>query len=475
MDFWDYVGVSFGGSYPPESNQVRPIGRGDLTPPAFQRPEKVAVMAGLSRRRYLKIVGVVGVAGLAGCSAGEGEETTENTATSTTTNTEPVPTETARTGRPEQTSTQSETRTATGSPIPDGVGGAPMFRYDAANTGGIRDGSGPQTGVIPRWQLDARFSTSAFLVVVDGIIYVSANSLLALGAVDGTRQWQYDGTVQESAAVLDGTVYVGGFDYLHAVDTVDGTRRWRAQIGHATAAPTAENDTVYVGSRLPETQGGGDYFRAIDVADGTERWQFDGRRGPFTAPAVADETVYATNRGEWSIDTRLYAFDGSDGTIRWTFTIEDSGRNQATSAPVVADGTVYVCSEASVYALNEADGSERWRFDAPGQYVRMPVIGDGTVYVGGENAIHAVDPSEGTELWRIDDLEPMRYPPVVVGDAIYAGEGRRIRAFDAGSGEELWRFPMRQPLMAPLTVVDGVVFAMLSGGTFYALTEPASA
>lgn len=436
-------------------------------------------MAGVTRRRYLRIVGGVGAAGFAGCSAGSGEEatpTTENAATTTVTKTEGIPTETTtRTRSPERTDTQTETSTATGSPVPDGVGGAPMFQYDAANTGGARDESGPQTGVTPRWQLDATFSTSAFLVVVDGIIYVSANSLLALDAIDGTHQWQFDGTVRESAAVLDGTVFVGGSDYLHAVDTVDGTRRWRAQIGHVTAAPTAESDTVYVGSSLPETQGGGDYFRAIDVADGTERWQFDGRRGPFTAPAVADETVYVTNRGEWSIDTRLYAFDGAQGAIRWSFTIEDSGRNQATSAPVVADETVYVCSKASVYALNEADGRERWRFDAPGQYVRMPVMGDGTVYVRGEKAIHAVDPSEGTERWRIDDVEPMRYPPVVVGDAIYAGEDRRIRAFDAGSGEELWRFPMRQPLMAPLAVVDGVVFAMLYGGTFYALTEPTSA
>lgn len=431
-------------------------------------------MAGLTRRRYLAILGSVGPAGFAGCSSEDGDRQTtragsagQSTATGTAAST--------RTGGSRATRTPAETQTAAGAPVPEDAGGAPMFQYDAANTGGARDESGPQTGVTPRWQLDATFSTSAFLVVVDGIIYVSANSLLALDAIDGTRQWQYDGTVQESAAVLDGTVYVGGFDYLHAVDTVDGTRRWRTQIGHATAAPTAKNDTVYVGSKLPETQGGGDYFRAIDVSDGTERWQFAGRRGPFTAPAVADETVYVTNRGEWSIDTRLYAFDGADGAIRWSFTIEDSGRNQATSAPVVADGTVYVCSEASVYALNEADGSERWRFDAPGQYVRMPVMGDGTVYVGGEKAIHAVDPSEGTELWRIDDVDPMRYPPVVVGDAIYVGEGRRIRAFDAGSGEELWRFPMRQPLMAPLTVVDGVLFAMLYGGTFYALTESTSA
>lgn len=434
-------------------------------------------MAGVTRRRYLRIVGGVGAAGFAGCAAGDGEEatqTTENPATAT--KTDGIPTETTtRTDSPERTDTQTESPATTGSPVPDGVGGAPMFQYDAANTGGARDESGPETGGTPRWQLDATFSTSTFLVVVDGIIYVSANSLLALDAVTGTRQWQYDGTVQESAAVLDGTVFVGGFDYLHAVDTADGTRRWRTQIGHATAAPTVETDTVYVGSRLPETQGGGDYFRAIDVTDGTERWRFDDRRGPFTAPAVADDTVYVTNRGEWSIDTRLYAFDGADGVIEWSFTIEDSGRNQETSAPVVADGTVYVCSEASVFALDGADGRKRWRFDAPGRYVRTPALGGDKVYVGSEAAVHAIDPREGTELWRIGDVEPMLYPPAVVGDTIFVGEGQRIRAFDAGSGEELWRFPLRQPLMAPLTVVDGVVFAMLSGGTFYALTEPTGA
>jgi hypothetical protein len=65
------------------------------------------------------------------------------------------------------------------------------------------------------------------------------------------------------------------------------------------------------------------------------------------------------------------------------------GGQHIESSPAVVGGTVYIGSgDGNVYALDPADGSERWSYDTGGEepvyddVISSPAVVNGTVYVG---------------------------------------------------------------------------------------------
>jgi glucose dehydrogenase len=65
------------------------------------------------------------------------------------------------------------------------------------------------------------------------------------------------------------------------------------------------------------------------------------------------------------------------------------------SSPAVVDGTLFVGSaDTHLYALDAANGAQRWTFETAGPVHSSPAVVDGTVYVGSEdNHVYAL----GTE------------------------------------------------------------------------------
>lgn len=130
------------------------------------------------------------------------------------------------------------------------------------------------------------------------------------------------------------------------------------------------------------------------------------------------------------------------------------------SDPVVADGIVYVGTNAFLRALDAKTGAERWRASAPA--ASLAVV-DGTVYAAAGDLL-ALDAETGTERWRAriagpfggtapavaDGLVyvvegPGAPAPAVANGALYASGSAFskqpfvLQAFDAASGEERWR------------------------------------
>lgn len=70
-------------------------------------------------------------------------------------------------------------------------------------------------------------------------------------------------------------------------------------------------------------------------------------------------------------------------TPRWEFDA-GGGPSPGLSSPTVADSAVYVGSQdRTVYAVSEADGTERWRFSTGGAIWESLAVVNDTVYVGG--------------------------------------------------------------------------------------------
>jgi outer membrane protein assembly factor BamB len=134
------------------------------------------------------------------------------------------------------------------------ISGAPMFRYNAANTGTDPDETGPQTSVGELWTFQTGDFVRSSPAIVDNTVYVGSKdgSVYALSAADGTEQWAYqtDDSVYSSPTVVDVTVYVGGRDNnVYALSAEDGTEQWSYQTGAGVeSSPTVVDDTVYIGS-----------------------------------------------------------------------------------------------------------------------------------------------------------------------------------------------------------------------------------
>jgi eukaryotic-like serine/threonine-protein kinase len=130
----------------------------------------------------------------------------------------------------------------------------------------------------------------------DGFLY-------ALDLATGTERWRVDhqkSWVNCSAAVTDGTVYIGTSDgqFLQALDLATGTQRWRADtIGLVWGSPIVAGSVVYA----PTTRGP---LLAFDRASGRELWRVRFAAGSFSSPAIAGDRLFIG--GE---DGALYALD----------------------------------------------------------------------------------------------------------------------------------------------------------------------
>jgi alcohol dehydrogenase (cytochrome c) len=148
-------------------------------------------------------------------------------------------------------------------------------------------------------------------------------------------------------------------------------------------------------------------------------------------------------------------------TPAWTF--PTGGRGGLESAPIVADGRLYLVNqENNVFALDAATGKLIWNYaykpskDArPGAgKARGLAIGFGMLFMGTrENRLVALDAKTGKEVWNIEIENALKCgcgissAPLFVKDKVITGvtggeSAHRgyISAFDAKTGQLAWRF-----------------------------------
>jgi outer membrane protein assembly factor BamB len=162
-------------------------------------------------------------------------------------------------------------------------------------------------------------------------------------------------------------------------------------------------------------------------------------------------------------DTNLSPATASELERIWFFNAEDT----VTATPAVVDGTVYAGDwSGNFYALDLADGSLRWKYEAEihpivyaGQIVSSAAVADvdatRTVYFGAGKTLYALRARDGSLRWKYEvgetgnDRDPteIESSPVVVDDVVIfgtdvhnsdAGEPAGVYALDAATGAERW-------------------------------------
>src|SRR5262249_43160317 len=162
------------------------------------------------------------------------------------------------------------------------TGDWPVFRGNALQTGVASSSLPPHLQVL--WKFQAKDSVEATAAIANGTVYVGSldENLYALDLATGKQKWAYKaGPLKSPVAVRDGAVYVGNTDNtFHCVDAATGQKRWT----YDTEAPITSGANFASDSVL---FGCDDETLSCLTREGKERWKFKVPGGPVMGtPAV---------------------------------------------------------------------------------------------------------------------------------------------------------------------------------------------
>lgn len=123
--------------------------------------------------------------------------------------------------------------------------------------------------------------------------------------------------------------------------------------------------------------------------------------------------------------------------LRWQFKTKDT----IETAPAIAAGTVFVASmDHHLYALDLADGKEKWKYHA-GPFKAPPSVDGGAVYIGdADGKFHCVDRASGQPHWTYDVGTEITSGANFAADSVLFGSGDEHLYCLSRSGKQRWRF-----------------------------------
>lgn len=263
--------------------------------------------------------------------------------------------------------------------------------------------------------------------------------------------------VDGTAAIVDGTVYVGGFDdHLHAFNLANGTEKWKYKCGPIKAAPSVRDGLVYVG----DADG---MFHCVEAATGKKRWTFD-TQSEITSGAnfFGDTVLFGSG------DEMLYCL--KDGNVHWKFRVP-GGPVMGTPA-IIGNRTFAAGCDSTLHVLDVITGKEiGMGLDLGGQIgASVAVVGD-QLYVGTmSNQVLAIDWKKLEVIWSFEGKQPFYSSAAVTENLVILGSrDRRVYAFDRKTGKEVWSFVTRGRVDSSPVVVGSRVYIGSQDGSLYVL------
>lgn len=143
------------------------------------------------------------------------------------------------------------------------------------------------------------------------------------------------------------------------------------------------------------------------------------------------------------------------------------------------DGYLYALDQNGIYDSNmppitDEDTSGNadviWTFYA-GNISGAPTVANGTVYITAEGGVlYAIDEDNGLELWRFNAGTEIPTSPAIAEHLLVIGTlAGEVIAIDRRNGTQLWCYPTAGSIYSSPTIANGMVFIGSSDGAIYAL------
>ncbi|MEV5377017.1 serine/threonine-protein kinase [Streptomyces nondiastaticus] len=161
-------------------------------------------------------------------------------------------------------------------------------------------------------------------------------------------------------------------------------------------------------------------------------WRFRMSNDVWGTPTVAGELLYVTSFEVHALDVATGRRQFKTRDVAW--------------AMAVTDGRIHASDGPTLYALDAADGAERWRLATDG-WVYSLRADRGTVVTGTRGGgVQAWEAANGELLWEMGgaqtDFETPDCGPLVHDGVVYVWADARLRALEARTGAERWSYPV---------------------------------
>jgi eukaryotic-like serine/threonine-protein kinase len=155
-----------------------------------------------------------------------------------------------------------------------------------------------------------------------------------------------------------------------------------------------------------------------------------------------------------------------DDRLEWTLNTGDEVRGSASAG----GGAVYVGSyDGHMYALDETDGSVRWKFKAQRGIVSRPAVAAEMLVFGSEDkSIYSVARQNGRLMWSIKTNMAVRSSPIADERACIVGsDDGFLYRLDRVKGVVTWRYKTFGPIRSSPTQCDTTVIFGSDDGYLY--------
>jgi outer membrane protein assembly factor BamB len=338
----------------------------------------------------------------------------------------------------------------------------PMFRGSSALTGVTSAALTKPLGL--RWSFQAKDSIESSAAIVGGTVYVGSMdaSLYAVDLATGKQIWRYatGGAVEESSpCVCSGLVYIGDLNGLfHAVDAATGKARWTFKAGaEIRSSPICTGDRIYFGSYDQN-------LYCLSARTGALIWKYTTGGPVHCSPAIADGHAYISG-----CDATFRAIDAATGKQSFAM---DLGAYTGASAAVL-EGHAYVGTFGNeVLCLNLRSRAPQWTYSHPTRsfpYYSSAAVTDDRVVLGGrDKMVHCLERSTGKEIWTFRTQARVESSPLITGNRVFIGSNDgHLYELDLGSGKKVWDFISGAPLSASPAAVPNFLIIGDQDGVLY--------
>jgi outer membrane protein assembly factor BamB/tRNA A-37 threonylcarbamoyl transferase component Bud32 len=241
----------------------------------------------------------------------------------------------------------------------------------------------------------------------------------------------------------------------NAVEAVEANKRDRATGSNLLSVP----------SWAPETNNRPVVAVAPPAQDNRLDWSLKTGDEVRSSASIAGGAVYVG-----SYDGNLYAVDETDGSVRWRF----RAQRGIVSRPVPFQEMVIFGSEdRNIYAVSRQTGRSIWSYRTNMAVRSSTLVDEKSCFIGSDDGfLYRIERTKGTAGWRYRTWGPVRSTATLSGDQIIFGsDDGYLYSVHRDSGQLVWRYNIGAPILSSPQEGGGIVVVGASDGGVRGFSE----
>jgi serine/threonine protein kinase len=240
----------------------------------------------------------------------------------------------------------------------------------------------------------------------------------------------------------------------NAVEAVEANKRDRASGSRLLSVPAGPSQPL----RRPPAAVSATLDNRLD-------WALKTRDEVRSSASMAGGAVYVG-----SYDGNLYAVDETDGSVRWRF----RAQRGIVSRPLpIAEMVVFGSEDRNIYAVSRQTGRAIWSFRSNMAVRSSALVDDKSCFFGSDDGfLYRIDRAKGSAGWRYRTWGPIRSTACATGEqVIFGSDDGYLYSVNRESGQMIWRYNVGAPVWSSPLASHGLIVVGAGDGAVRGFSE----